>query len=207
MTSRRKYRPRPEGEAPDVKPEPRVLSADEQREQLLMYAFRALGQRALSEAELRGRMLRRLPDPKLPDPKLADPQLTSLELVNSVLGRVRELGYLNDEQVAQAEARRRGVGSGRVRQKLRQRGVENQLIEEVLAERDPEAEAEDARTLLARRWPSFQRAPDPQRHAFAFMLRRGYSSSMIWPLLRELAAEYLAELESDEPTDWGEEAE
>ncbi len=193
MTSRRKYRSRSEGEAPDVKPEPRVLSADEQREQLLMYAFRALGQRALSEAELRGRMLRRQPDP---------------ELVQGVLERVRELGYLNDEQVAQAEARRRGVGSGRVRQKLRQRGVDNTLIEEVLAERDPVDEAEDARTLLARRWPSFQRAPDPQRRAFAFMLRRGYSSSLIWPLLREVAAEYLAEQQAagqeaqEEPTDW-----
>ena len=192
MTSRRKYRPRPEGTPPDVTPEPRVLSEGEQREQLLMYAFRALGQRALSEAELRGRMLRRQPDP---------------ELVSDVLERVRELGYLNDEQVAQAEARRRGVGSGRVRQKLRQRGVENQLIEEVLAERDPEAEAEDARTLLTRRWPSFQRAPDPQKRAFAFMLRRGYSSSLIWPLLREVAAEYLAEQQAEEPTDWDEEAE
>ena len=192
MTSRRKYGHRPEGEAPDVKPEPRVLSEAEQREQLLMYAFRALGQRALSEAELRGRMLRRQPDP---------------ELVSSVLERVRELGYLNDEQVAQAEARRRGVGSGRVRQKLRQRGVDNTLIEEVIAERDPEAEVEDARALLARRWSSFQRAPDPQKRAFAFMLRRGYSSSLIWKVLREVAAEYLAEQESEEPTDWGEEAE
>ena len=192
MTSRRKYRPRPEGTPPDVTPEPRVLSEGEQREQLLMYAFRALGQRALSEAELRGRMLRRQPDP---------------ELVSGVLERVRELGYLNDEQVAQVEVRRRGVGSGRVRQKLRQRGVENQVIEEVLAERDPEAEAEDARTLLTRRWPSFQRAPDPQKRAFAFMLRRGYSSSLIWLLLREVAAEHLAEQQTEEPTDWDEEAE
>ncbi len=192
MTSRRKYRPRPEGTSPDVTPELRVLGEGEQREQLLMYAFRALGQRALSEAELRGRMLRRQPDP---------------ELVSGVLERVRELGYLNDGQVAQAEARRHGVGSGRVRQKLRQRGVENQLIEEVLAERDPEAEAEDARTLLTRRWPSFQRAPDPQKRAFAFMLRRGYSSSLIWLLLREVAAEHLAEQQTEEPTDWDEEAE
>ena len=192
MTSRRKYRPRPEGTSPDVTPELRVLGEGEQREQLLMYAFRALGQRALSEAELRGRMLRRQPDP---------------ELVSGVLERVRELGYLNDGQVAQAEARRHGVGSGWVRQKLRQRGVENQLIEEVLAERDPEAEAEDARTLLTRRWPSFQRAPDPQKRAFAFMLRRGYSSSLIWLLLREVAAEHLAEQQTEEPTDWDEEAE
>ena len=193
MTRGKRYRPRPESTNAETKPAPRILSVDEQREQLMMYAFRALGQRALSEAELRSRMLRRQPDP---------------ELVQGVLERVRELGYLNDEQVAQAEARRRGVGSGRVRQKLRQRGVDNTLIEEVIAERDPEAEAEDARTLLTRRWPSFQRAPDPQRRAFAFMLRRGYSSSLIWPLLREVAAEHLAGHEAEgKPTDWDGEGE
>jgi regulatory protein len=138
-----------------------------------MYAFRALGQRALSRAELRTRMLRRSEDEPL---------------VESVLERVQELGYLSDEQVAQAEARRRGVGAGRVRQKLRQRGVENSLIEDVIAERDPDAERDDARALLERRWPSFQRAADPQRRAFNFLMRRGYQSSLIWTLIREVAA-------------------
>ena len=151
---------------------PRVLSTDEQREQLLLYAFRALGQRALSRAELERRMLRRQGDP---------------ELIESVLARVQDLGYLNDELVAQVEARRRGVGSGRVRQKLRQRGVAGDLIDEVLAARDPDEEGQDARSLLERRWPSFQRAADPQKRAFAFLMRRGYASSVIWPLLREFS--------------------
>ena len=149
-----------------------------------MYAFRALGQRALSESELERRMLRRNEDG---------------ELVRSVLERVRELGYLSDLQVAQAEARRRGIGTGRVRQKLRQRGVDTLLIEEALAERDPDAEMEDARTLLERRWPSFQRAAHPQKRAFDFLMRRGYSSGLIWPLLREKAAQQkLDDLEAEE---------
>jgi len=59
----------------------RARSPEEVREALLMYAFRALGQRALSEAELRARMLRRSED---------------AELVEGVLGRVRELGYITD---------------------------------------------------------------------------------------------------------------
>lgn len=153
-------------------PTPRVLTPNEQRELLLLYAFRALGQRALSRAELERRMLRREGDP---------------ELIESVLARVQELGYLSDELVAQVEARRRGVGSGRVRQKLRQRGVAGDLIDDVLAARDPDVEGEDARTLLERRWPTFQRAADPQKRAFAFLMRRGYSSSLIWPLLREFS--------------------
>jgi regulatory protein len=181
-------------------PAPRILSPEEQRERLLMYAFRALGQRALSEAELRSRMLRRHKVTEIGGTGNSgtggiDIELHA-ELVESVLERVRELGYLDDEQVAQAEARRRGIGTGRVRQKLRQRGVDSQLIEEVISARDPEDELEDARTLLERRWPSFMRAADPQKRAFAFMLRRGYSSGLIWPLLREFAAKQ--ELEEEE---------
>ena len=187
----RRTRPTAGRERPDTEAaggqlarEHREPTPEEQREQLLMYAFRALGQRALSEAELERRMLRRNEDG---------------DLVRSVLERVRELGYLSDLQVAQAEARRRGVGSVRVRQKLRQRGVDTLLIEEVIAERDPDAEAEDARTLLDRRWPSFQRAADPQKRAFDFLMRRGYSSGLIWPLLREkLARQELADLEVED---------
>ena len=160
----------------------REATPDEQREQLLMYAFRALGQRALSEAELERRMLRRSADP---------------ELVRGVLERVRELGYLSDLQVAQAEARRRGVGTGRVRQKLRQRGVDGALIEEVLQGRDQDAEADDARALLDRRWPSFQRAADPQKRAFDFLMRRGYASALIWTLLRDRAAQDHLDLPDD----------
>ncbi|GGJ61996.1 hypothetical protein GCM10008939_02250 [Deinococcus aquiradiocola] len=149
----------------------RARSPEEVREALLMYAFRALGQRALSEAELRARMLRRSED---------------AALVEGVLGRVRELGYLSDEQVALSEARRPGVGAGRVRQKLRQRGVAGALIEEVLEARDPEVEVLEARQLLARRWPGFLRAPDPKRRAFAFLVRRGYAPGLIWSLLKDM---------------------
>ena len=59
--------------------------------------------------------------------------------------------------------------------------------------------ADDARTLLDRRWQRFQRAADPQKRAFDFLLRRGYSSGLIWPLLREKAArQELADLEAEE---------
>ena len=189
-------RARPPRGQNDQKPRPprRAATPDEQREQLLMYAFRALGQRALSEAELERRMLRRNDDPGL---------------VQAVLERVRDLGYLSDLQVAQAEAGRRGVGTGRVRQKLRQRGVGSELIEEALAARDPDDEAEDARSLLERRWPSFRRAVDPQRRAFDFLMRRGYGSALIWTLLRERMAEQeLEDLGTEEGEEgWAEEAE
>lgn len=161
------------GRRPVPPQEARRLTPEQERERLLMYAFRALGQRALSEAELRQRLLRRSEDP---------------DLAGSVLERVKELGYLSDDLVARVEAGRRGVGGHRVRQKLRQRGLEPELIEQAVSGRDPDAELEDARQLLARRWPGFQRAPDPHRRAHAFLSRRGYPGAVIWQLLAELEA-------------------
>ncbi|MFC4455702.1 RecX family transcriptional regulator [Deinococcus sonorensis] len=154
------------------RPDP-PASADEAREQLLAYAFRALGQRMLSEAELRTRLLRRTDDEALAE---------------AVLTRVRELGYLSDEQVARAEGQRRGVGGYRVRQKLRQRGLDEDLIEETLEARDPQAELEDARRVLERRWDSFQRAADPRARAYGFLMRRGYPGGVIRQVLDELQA-------------------
>ena len=168
--------PRPDPAAPPLTPE-------QERERLLLYAFRALGQRALSTHELRERLLRRTEQP---------------EVAEAVLSRVSELGYLSDVQVARLEAARRGVGQHRVRQKLRARGLEPQLVEQALATRDQAAEEDDARALLDRRWSSFQRASDPLRRAGAFLMRRGYPGGLVWRLLREKAAELPDETALDE---------
>lgn len=158
-------------QTPAPRPPP---SPEAAREALLAYAFRALGARALTEAELRSKLQRRSDDEAL---------------VAQVLGRVRELGYQDDAQVAHAENVRRGVGTHRVRQTLKRRGVEEALISDTLAARDPEREAEDLRGMLARRWPSFARKRDPAASAYAFLARRGYPGSLIWPAIREQQAQ------------------
>ncbi|NTX99607.1 RecX family transcriptional regulator [Deinococcus sp. JMULE3] len=158
----------------------------EERDALLAYAFRALGQRALSAAELRTRLERRSDNP---------------DLIEEVLKRVQELGYQNDEQVARSEGNRRGVGTMRVRQTLKRRGVQDDLIQEVVQARDPDREHAEVLTLLERRWSSLARKRDPQASAFAFLARRGYTGNVIWPALREFMADRPAEEPGDEP-DW-----
>lgn len=143
------------------------------RDDLLAYAFRALSGRALTEAELRTRLLRRTDDEAL---------------AGEVLARVQELGYQNDEGVARAEGSRRGVGGFRVRQTLKRRGVTQGLIEETLAARDPDEEQADATALLERRWSSFARKRDPRASAYAFLARRGFPGSVIWAAIREVSA-------------------
>lgn len=153
------------------------------RDDLLAYAFRALAGRALTEAELHTRLLRRTDDPAL---------------AAEVLARVQELGYQNDEGVARAEGARRGVGGFRVRQTLRRRGVAEPLIEETLAARDPGNEQAEAVALLRRRWSSFARKRDPRASASAFLARRGFAGAVIWAALREVGEEQADEANPDE---------
>lgn len=168
MYSRRKKPQDQDTEAPPRRPKTR----DEVRDDLLAYAFRALGQKALSAAELRGKLERRSDDS---------------ELVSEVLARVQELGYQQDSQVAQIEVKRRGVGQFRVRQKLKLRGLEANLIDETMSTIDPDQERESALDLLTRRWAGLSRKRDPRASAYALLARRGYPSGVIWDVIREVS--------------------
>ena len=111
----------------------RTPTPEEARDTLLAYAFRALGARALTATELRGKLERRSDDEAL---------------VQEVLERVQELGYQDDAQVAQVEGTRRGIGGFRVRQTLKRRGVTAPLIEETMLARDPDDEQAAATEVL-----------------------------------------------------------
>jgi len=90
------------------------------REKLFNVALRALGGRAHSSGELREKLRRRAQSP---------------EDVDAVLAKLKEAGYLNDRQFAEAYAAARlqdqGLGKMRVLRDLRQRRVAPKLAEQV----------------------------------------------------------------------------
>jgi regulatory protein len=97
--------------------QPKLLKSDE----LMGYAVRALGGRALSSGELRQKLLRRAEN-------AAD--------IDGVLGRLKDLGYLNDKRFADAYAAGRlenqGFGKMRVLRDLRQRRVAPAVAEKAV---------------------------------------------------------------------------
>lgn len=118
------------------------------------------------------------------------------QLCEQVVGRLVTLGYLDDHAFARAwvESRDRARPRGEValRRELQQKGVADDTVAEVLAEReltatehaltDPEAEPgadrEAARRLLDRRASSLRREADPRRRrqkAYALLARNGFS--------------------------------
>lgn len=137
----------------------------------MQYAFRALSQRALSERELRERLTKR---------GVVGPE------AERVLGRLRELGYLNDEALARTTGEKRGVGPMRVRSELARRGVPRDIANRVLAGRDAGRDLAEAARLVEKYRGKWARARNPRASAYGFLARRGFGSDVIRQVLGDL---------------------
>jgi regulatory protein len=148
------------------------------QEEALQRALRFLGYRARSEAELRDYLMRKA---------------YSKATAERVLEKLRALHYINDAAFARnwaiARATGRGYGPKRIYQELRKKGVSDGLIREVVRETfDQAEEREKAKSVLEKQFKNKQLSdPKMLRRAAGFLERRGYSSQVIFDLLRPTA--------------------
>ena len=122
----------------------------------------------------------------------------SAEEAQQAVNRLISEGYLNDQHYAErfvAAARQNGRYVGcRLRQELRRRGVEADLIDQVL--QDAPDDGDDltrARELIERRYAGFspQMADERQRRRIAgFLQRRGFSSGVVMTLLNRASSSF-----------------
>ena len=108
----------------------------------------------------------------------------SKEAAQAAADRMEELGLIDDEAYARELARvlftRKRYGKLRVKQELRQKGIANELIEELLSEYGNEDEAlENLQEILARKYPDWREDERTRRRAFAGLQRLGYSYELI----------------------------
>lgn len=113
-------------------------------------------------------------------------------LVDQVVSRLVEMGYLDDESFARAwvesRDRARPRGENALRRELALKGVPRETVDAVLTERaDGTAREVDppdvgaARRLLERRRAAIEREPDPRRRrqkAYALLARNGFDPSI-----------------------------
>jgi regulatory protein len=135
-------------------------------------ALGLLGYRARSEAEVRERLGR---------------YGYAGGTIEAVIGRLEELGYLDDGEYARLKAREKGrrYGPRRVSLELRKSGVGEELAREVVAEEFAgRSEVEEARSAASRRYN--KRGSDAQaRRVYGFLVRRGYSAGVCAQVARE----------------------
>jgi regulatory protein len=159
---------------------------------LYEYGVKSLGRQMRSEADLRRLMKTRV-----------EPGERGDAMVAAALARLREHGYLDDAAFAETYARLRQqnekLGERRVRQDLKQKGVDGELIAETLEARYGQTNEEAlAREHLARRR---LRKPENEKETARIMRRlvaAGFSTGVIYKILRQwdVPDEALAALEN-----------
>lgn len=122
-------------------------------------------------------------------------------IVERVLGRLSEVGLIDDEAFAQAWVRSRHTGRGlagrALAAELRRRGVADETVKEAVATLEPEEEERTARELVVRRLAA-TRGQDPAkriRRLVGMLARKGYSSGLAYGVVKQVLAEEGADLD------------
>lgn len=155
----------------------RIVLEEENRDAMDL-AFRLLGIRSRSEREL----VQRLKQKKF-----------SPVTIERTVGRIRELGYINDAQFACDWVRYRkqqGKGPELIKAELKMKGISPEVLSEVLAEmkESGESETEQIKSIAERKLKQMQGLPPrtAAQRLTGFLARRGFGIEAIREALREL---------------------
>ena len=155
--------------AADADPDARLQRA-------LDLAFRYLGRRDRTVAEVRRHL----------EAKRCEPAA-----IDAAIAELSEQGYLDDAGYAQrfADDRRRldGWGPERIERRLRALGIRGEELAAALDRRDAEDELDAALALLARRFPEPPATPRDAQRALGMLVRKGYGLELAHDALRRHA--------------------
>jgi regulatory protein len=174
-------------------PRPRKTESEDE---LYQYAVGALGRRMRSTAELK-RLLRR---------KVEAETEYGQTLIELVIRRLKDRGYLNDAKYAAAYSsfRRDNERFGRMRviTDLKTKGVHGEVIEKAIADTYDEVNDEkQAREYLRRKRLAKPKDQKQAARVFRQLLRAGFGFKTIFVILKkwDVDAEMLTELENEIP--------
>ena len=165
------------------------LQAEDAKERALQQALLFLSYRARSESEIR----KNLQKHEIPEP-----------VIEETLQRLRREGLANDEQFAQAWVENRSTFRPRSRRmmamELRQKGIDDESMQPALQDIDDEALAYQA---AQKRAPRFARLEwnEFRKKLSGFLARRGFSYSVISPVVTQIWSELRAEEQNFEEED------
>jgi regulatory protein len=113
------------------------------------------------------------------------------EVGQAVLDRLGELGLVNDAELAQTTVfsrhHHRGLGRRALNTELQRRGVPDEIAREAVAGLRPEDEERRARALVRRklRTSTARETTILARKLAAMLVRKGYSESLAWRVVRD----------------------
>ena len=149
-------------------------AARTESERAIDLAWRAVGIRERTEAELRAYLERKRADP------------AAIEVAAQELRRV---GYLDDasyaRRFAQDKRQLERWGNERIARDLRRRGVAPEHVEAALEGQGFQAQLLSALELLAERLPAAPADERERGRAWSLLVRRGYAAELAYEAVRE----------------------
>lgn len=113
------------------------------------------------------------------------------EVGESVLDRLGQLGLVDDaafaEAVVQSDHSHRGLGRRALSNKLRRRGVSDEVVRDAVAKVRPDDEEQRAHELVRRklRTNAGRETRALARRLCAMLVRKGYSEELAWRVVRD----------------------
>ena len=117
--------------------------------------------------------------------------------IDRVMAEVEKLGYLDDEEfcrlfIEDSFNLKPNDGPAKIRQKLRMKGIEGHVIDNVMREmaRDPDEEFDTLIVLAERKWLSYRDDLPLQKKKeklYRFLAGRGFASHVIGRVVREIS--------------------
>jgi regulatory protein len=187
MLGRRNRRPRRTEEDDDEKPR-EIKDVEKARRRTFDRAVRLLTFKWRSIAELRERLLEK--------------NWTNEEIVASVIAKLEEYGYLNDEQFAKdfaaSKIRQKPQGRRVLRQKLALKKVPRETADAALEkvfEETPEADLVGEAIRKRLRLKGKPETREDVKKFYDYLLRQGFSYDLVSGKMREIAAKDFVEAE------------
>jgi len=143
----------------------------------LTIALAAIGRRSLSKKQLRDHLTKRG---------------TPTEVLEPTLIRLEEMGYLNDMDFARdfADRSRRKSSRRAIIQGLKERSIDQTIIDWVLEDLSDDDEYKLALKFAEKKWrPGSGDDEGMRRRLHASLMRRGFSTTTILAVVRELSGQ------------------
>jgi regulatory protein len=150
-----------------------TVPSEERLQHALDLAYRYLGRRDRTVAEVRERL---------------EAEQVQAEVIDATIAELQDQGYLDDARYAQrfVEDRRTidAWGAERIERKLMAVGIDPALIAAALGERGAAEELEAAVAVLRRRFPHAPAGDRDRDRALGLLVRKGYDVELAYDAVR-----------------------
>ena len=115
------------------------------------------------------------------------------DIIDETMQKLIDVGWVNDKSFAEnfiySKRKYEKLGSSAIRMKLMQKGVDKDIIDELLAEVTQDELRETAITLAEKKMRSLMREPDKNKRIqkmVSFLAYRGYGAGLAYEIAREV---------------------